>query len=76
MVSYIQSLLLHISSSHRTCLKSSWLSFTYFMQITFIFMDGDHFFPQVAVKLQFHFDMIQIGLEKTNNSKVFRSWKM
>lgn len=46
------------------------------MQITFIFMEGDHFFPQVAVKLQFHFDMIQIGLEKTNYSKVFRSWKM
>lgn len=44
------------------------------MQITFLFMEGDCVFPQVVVKLQFHFDMIQIGLEKTNYSKVFRNW--
>lgn len=44
------------------------------MQISFLFMQEDHLFPQVVVKLQFHFDMIQIGLQKTNYSKVFRNW--
>lgn len=43
------------------------------MQITFLFMEGDCFFPQVVIKLLFHFDMIQIGVEKTNYSKVFRN---
>lgn len=46
------------------------------MQITFLFMERDRSFPQVVVKLQFHFDMIQIGLEKTNYSKVFRNEMM
>lgn len=44
------------------------------MQMTFLFMEGDRLFPQVVVKLQFPFDMIQIGLEKTNYSNVFRNW--
>lgn len=63
----------HLFSSYTKFLKSIGISQYIFMQITFLFMERDRSFPQVVVKLQFHFDMIQIGLEKTNYSKVFRN---